>query len=322
MNRIDRLVAIVLQLQSRRLVKAQDIAGKFNLSLRTVYRDIRALEEAGVPVLGEAGVGYRLMDGYQLPPIMFTEDEAAALLTGAKLMQSLSDQLLWKHYEAALDKIKAVLRQSQRKHVEDMNDHIAVVSHPAILHQPPAGVHLPNLLKAIATAQVINLQYTSIDKQKRTNRNVEPVGVYLQNRHWYLVAFCRLRNDYRVFRTDQMDKLILLDETCHKTHPPLQQFITQTVQQRQLEKVIIDVDKDVVKYLGEQKYYNGFIGEEDAGDCVRMTFLCGSLTGFARWLMLFADHATIVEPLALNNSVAGIANGILNKIKNLETLLT
>ncbi len=98
MNRIDRLAAIVIQLQSRRVVKAQDIAEKFSISLRTVYRDIHALEEAGVPVAGEAGIGYRLMEGYKLPPVMFTQDEASALLTAAKLMQSMSDENSSKHY--------------------------------------------------------------------------------------------------------------------------------------------------------------------------------------------------------------------------------
>ena len=80
MNRIDRLAAILIQLQSRPLVKAQDIAEKFSISLRTVYRDVKALEEAGVPVIGEAGTGYRLMEGYKLPPVMFNMDEATALL--------------------------------------------------------------------------------------------------------------------------------------------------------------------------------------------------------------------------------------------------
>src|SRR4051794_36196238 len=110
MNRIDRLAAIVIQLQSKRLVKAQDIADKFSISLRTVYRDINALEEAGVPIIGEAGIGYRLMEGYKLPPVMFDRNETSALLTAAKLMQSMSDEDSSRHYIAALDKIKAVLR--------------------------------------------------------------------------------------------------------------------------------------------------------------------------------------------------------------------
>src|SRR4051812_37780918 len=150
MNRIDRLSAILIQLQSKRLVKAQDIADKFSISLRTVYRDIRALEEAGVPVIGEAGIGYRLMDGYKLPPVMFNEDEASALLTAGKLMQSMSDKNSSKHYISALDKIKAVLRLPEKDHLEEIDNHIAVVSHPAFAYERPSELHISKILKAIA----------------------------------------------------------------------------------------------------------------------------------------------------------------------------
>src|SRR6187431_461604 len=138
MNRIDRLAAILIQLQSRPLVKAQDIAEKFSISLRTVYRDVKALEEAGVPVIGEAGTGYRLMEGYKLPPVMFNQDEASALLTASKLMQSMSDENSARHYVSALDKIRAVLRVAEKDHLDEIDQHIAVISHPAIAHQKPA----------------------------------------------------------------------------------------------------------------------------------------------------------------------------------------
>jgi len=189
MNRIDRLAAILIQLQSRRLVKAQDIADKFSISLRTVYRDIHALEEAGVPVIGEAGTGYKLMEGYKLPPVMFNQDEASALLTAAKLVQSKTDAVISKHYVAALDKIKAVLRLSEKDHIEEIEEHIAVMNHPAIVHQPPAELYLQALLKAISTSSVIEINYTSIEKNESTRRKVEPVGIYYLGSHWYLVAF-------------------------------------------------------------------------------------------------------------------------------------
>src|SRR6476661_8294645 len=151
MNRIDRLSAILIQLQSRPLVKAQDLAVKFSISLRTVYRDMKALEAAGVPIIGEAGTGYRLMEGYKLPPVMFNQDEASALLTAAKLMQSMSDESSSKHYFSALDKIKAVLRLAEKDHLEEIDRHIAVVSHPAIVHKKPSELHLQKILKAIAS---------------------------------------------------------------------------------------------------------------------------------------------------------------------------
>lgn len=322
MNRIDRLAAIVIQLQSKRLVKGQDIAGKFSISLRTVYRDIHALEEAGVPVIGEAGIGYRLMEGYKLPPVMFNQDEASALLTAAKLMQSMSDENLSKHYISALDKIKAVLRLTEKDHLEEIDEHIAVVSHRTFVSERPSELHLQKILKAIASATVIEMNYTSIEKSETLQRKAEPIGIYYQGSHWYLIAFCRLRNDYRNFRTDKINTLLLSDEKMVQIHPPLQSFINQVTAQRQVQKVVIDAERDIIKYFGEQKYYNGFVKEEEAGDYIRMTFLSGSLCGFARWFMLFGDKAKIVEPLELNDMVTEIAENILKKIEQNQMMLT
>lgn len=322
MNRIDRLAAIVLQLQSKRLVKAQDIADKFSISLRTVYRDIRALDEGGVPIIGEAGIGYSLMEGYKLPPVMFNQDEASALLTAAKLVESKTDERTTRHYHSALDKIKAVLRLSEKEHIEEIDEHIAVMSHPAIVHQPPAELHLQSLLKAIAGKNVLEINYTSVEKNETLRRKVEPVGIYNMGSHWYLVAFCRLRNDYRNFRTDKIGNLVFTGETISQIHPPLQSFINQMSAERQVQKVVIEIDRDIEKYFGEQKYYNGFVKEEDAGDKIRMTFLTGSLTGFARWFMLFGEKARIIEPVELNEQVATIAENILKKLEEQEMLLT
>ncbi len=91
MNRIDRLHAILTHLQSKKRVTAQELADRFNISLRTVYRDVKALDESGVPVIGEAGSGYSIMEGYRLPPVMFTQEEAAALIMGAKLAERMTD---------------------------------------------------------------------------------------------------------------------------------------------------------------------------------------------------------------------------------------
>jgi len=322
MNRIDRLAAILIQFQSRSLVKAQDIADKFSISLRTVYRDVKALEEAGVPVIGEAGAGYRLMEGYKLPPVMFNMDEATALLTASKLVQSKTDAGISKHYTAALDKIRAILRHSEKDHIEEIDEHIAVMTHPAIVHQPQSELHLQPILKAIGSSLVIEIKYTSLEKNEITRRKVEPVGIYYLGSHWYLIAWCRLRNDYRNFRTDKITQLTITTESNSKTHPPLQSFIYQMSADREVHKVVIDAEPGIVKYLGEQKYYNGFVKEEKAGDYVRMTFLTGSLMGFSRWFMLYGDHAKIVEPVELNDMVSLIAENILKKIEETQMLLT
>ena len=322
MNRIDRLAAIVIQLQSRRLVKARDIAGKFSISLRTVYRDVHALQDAGVPVIGEAGTGYQLMEGYRLPPVMFSQDEASALLTAGKLVQSKTDAGISKHYTSALDKIKAVLRGSEKDHIQELDEHVAVINHPTFMYQRPDELHLQSLLKAISANSVIQIRYISIERNEPTDRSVEPIGIYNMGSHWYLVAWCRLRNDYRNFRTDKIEKLVITGELISRTHPPLQTFINKTSSEKDVKEVIIDIEPGVIKYLGEQKYYSGYVKEENAGEYIRMTFLTSSLMGFARWFMLFGDHAKIVTPAELTEMVADIAESILRKIEQSNVLLT
>ena len=164
--------------------------------------------------------------------------------------------------------------------------------------------------------------YASLETNEITQRKIEPVGIYNLGNHWYLIAFCRLRNDYRNFRTDRIEKLIFTDESFNNTHPPLQAFINQTSAKREVKKVVIEVEREILKYFGEQKYYNGFVKEENAGDYVRMTFLSGSLQGFARWFMIFGDHAKIIEPIELNDIVTSIAENILKKVEESQMLLT
>lgn len=199
--------------------------------------------------------------------------------------------------------------------MEEIDEHIAVITHPSIVHQPSDDLHLQSILKAIGSSSIIQMDYTTIDKNETTRRKVEPVGIYYLGSHWYLIAWCQLRNDYRNFRTDKIRKLVITDESISKTHPPLQSFMDQMADERQVTRVIIDAEPGIVKYLGEQKYYNGFVSEERVGNYIRMTFLTGSLMGFSRWFMLYADHAKIVEPLELNEKVAEIAENILKKLE-------
>src|ERR1700744_6283913 len=127
MNRIDRVSAILIQLQSRRVVKAIDIAERFNISLRTVYRDVKTLEEAGIPIIGEAGVGYSIVDGYRLPPVMFTREEATAFITAEKFVENLTDSSTTEHYKSAMYKIRAKIKTTQKGLPENIDGKIEVL---------------------------------------------------------------------------------------------------------------------------------------------------------------------------------------------------
>src|SRR5688500_15322575 len=118
MNRFDRLTAILIHLQSKRLVVAQDIADRFEISLRTVYRDIQSLEQAGVPVVGEKGLGYSIMEGYRIPPVMFTEEEVIAFLMAEKILENHADIYHSEKFKSAMFKVRAVLRSAEKKALE------------------------------------------------------------------------------------------------------------------------------------------------------------------------------------------------------------
>ena len=179
MNRFDRIAAILVQLQARRVVRGPALAERFGVSLRTIYRDLRTLELAGVPLCGEAGVGYSLAEGYRLPPVMFTREEATALLTAEKLVARLTDAPTARLSEAAMDKLRAVLRRPDRDYLEALSPRIQILR-PAPVAADAAGVPDAHqlLLAAIATQRVVRLRYHAGYSDARTERDAEPIGLY------------------------------------------------------------------------------------------------------------------------------------------------
>lgn len=314
MNRIDRISAILIQLQSRRVVKAGDIAERFSISLRTVYRDIKTLEEAGIPLIGEAGVGYSIMDGYRLPPVMFTREEATAFLTAEKLMEKLTDPSSDENYKSAMYKIRSVLRMAEKDFLENIDGHIEVLKSRRV--SPGAKLDLNPLqiiLKGIGERQVLTIHYFAAHNQQKSERCIEPVGVFYLDNYWHLIAWCRLREDYRDFRLDRISNISLTAERFKTQHPNLSEYIEQSTREKNLQAVIIRVEKRVVPYLNEQKYYNGFISEKEADGMVEMTFLTEFMEGFVRWIMMYGDMAEIVSPCELKTKVREIAGNILQK---------
>lgn len=312
MNRIDRVSAILIQLQSRRVVKAADIAERFNISLRTVYRDVKTLEEAGIPVIGEAGVGYSIMEGYRLPPVMFTREEATAFLTAEKFVEKMTDASTTTHYQSAMYKIKAILKTAEKNLLEDIDSSIEVVKNH---HQLKANNkdHIQALLNSIAQKTVLTINYFANHSQEHTKRDIEAVGIFFKDSFWHLIAFCRMRNDYRDFRVDRINNITQTGIVFKNKHPTLKAYIAQTAKEQELDLVVMRVNKNVYGHLDYQKYYSGFVSEKTIGHQIEMTFLTTSLEGFARWFMMFGDSAEIISPDGLKDRVGGIAATIAQK---------
>lgn len=223
MNRIDRLFGILTLLQSKKYISADKIAERFEISLRTVYRDVKALQEQGIPVAFEQFKGYFLVQGYFLPPVSFNMDEANAMLLVESLVSGFADHSIRTHYAAALTKIKAVLKTSQKEKLEILNAHIKL--------QVPESMKfnyefLSLIQTAISEKKMVSLKYTNA-KNESSTREIEPIGLIFYAFSWHLIAWCHVRNQYRDFNLTRIERLNILDKIfCKTDHMPLSDYMS------------------------------------------------------------------------------------------------
>ncbi|MFC0182816.1 Predicted DNA-binding transcriptional regulator YafY, contains an HTH and WYL domains [Pseudarcicella hirudinis] len=305
MIRLNRLTAILIHLQSKRVVKAQEIADRFEISLRTVYRDIRALEETGIPIGAEAGIGYFLED-YHLPPVMFTNNEVSSLLFGAKLVEKLADNSIKESYESALYKIKSVLKHPDQEHLDLLDPSIEISE--KFSTESVSSSHLTPIQQAIVQRKVLEIEYFSPYSETTTNRFINPIGLYHYGSGWHLIAFCHTRDDYRDFRVDRIKTLSETSEYFkkHDFHS-LDKYLKEVKNEVQKEEVCINVSKDRARYMYEQKKNWGWVSEEDCGDYVKMVFKINHLHGMAHWLLSFGKTVSIERPEKLKSIMKGLA---------------
>ncbi|KAF2511995.1 YafY family transcriptional regulator [Flavobacterium zhairuonense] len=294
-KRFDRIVAILIQLQSKKIVKAQELADRFDCSLRTIYRDIRTLEASGVPIYSEAGVGYALMDGYRLPPVMFTREEVSSFIAAEKLMQKFTDPSLGSHHASAMYKLKAVLRSTDKDYLSNIESRVVMQTAEPMFNDSSPNT-LAVLFEGIAEKKQILLTYKTFEKDETTQRNLEPVGVFHDNNNWYFLGYCHLRQDYRQFRTDRIQEIKKTELDFTIEHDALETYLTKT-ENCPTTKVRILVDKKIARYLATERKYHGFVSEKEIGNQIEMTFMSRSIEeGFPRWFLMFGDYATILEP--------------------------
>ena len=304
-KRFDRIVAILIQLQSKRIVRAQELADRFGVSLRTIYRDIRTLEASGVPIASEAGVGYSIMEGYRLPPVMFTREEAGSFVAAEKLMQKFTDRSLGAYYESAMYKLKSVLRGKEKDWVEALESQVTMIPGQSLFNaRVPDALEI--LFESIAERKQVFLRYESLREDIPSERRLEPVGLFHENGHWYILAYCHLRRDYRQFRTDRIHRIERTPLAFEGEHGTLDDHRGKK-EELPRTRVRILVDRSVAKYLRTERVNFGYVSERPLGEQVEMTFMCkDGKHGFARWYLMFADCAKIIEPEELRQKVAEI----------------
>jgi predicted DNA-binding transcriptional regulator YafY len=305
MNRTDRLVALVMMLQSRRVTTAAEMAAHFEITERTVYRDIAALGESGVPILGEPGVGYSLMRGYHLPPVMFSSEEAFALITGGLFTERMTDGSMRLAIRSAVGKVTAVLPSVLQSRVNRLSKTMVVGG-----RSPTQGaVPLSTVQQILTEGRVLQLDYRGAARAEPTQRTVEPLGLVFYLDHWHLIAWCRLRDDVRDFRVDRIIACHSLPESI----PPrrsfdLQQYLARCMRPDSGEFAIIKVASFAMESV--RRFWGPTIVEEQSlGDRVqvRISFGANGFDYVARWLLGMGPDVEISSPESLRDKVVALA---------------
>lgn len=320
MNRVDRLLGYLIIFQGKELVRAQDLAERFEVSERTVYRDVDALCELGVPLYGVAGEGYRLMEGYYLPPIMFNEDEARALFLAVSLLTSFtSDGPTRTAAQSAIEKIRSVLPDATLAQVEALQTVLGFYA----FGRPPLNLDDPKfvqLSEAIQNCLIIKLRYHAMHSNSVSERTVEPLHLaYLQN-VWVMTGYCHLRQDVRNFRLERIDALTVTTQTFE---PRIKDIGPDT--DRYQQDVMVRFDPAIVRWVKESQHFT-FVREEPAvgvdsalGTTVNhdegkvMVYRVRSSEQIVPWLMGWGSTFEVLDPPEIRQELERIAKQIVER---------
>jgi predicted DNA-binding transcriptional regulator YafY len=292
----------LLALQSRELVRAQDLAAQFEVSERTVYRDMEALAEIGVPVVGQAGEGYRLMTGYTLPPVMFNADEARALFLAISMLSGLTERGPTKAAASnALAKVRAILPATLRSQVEALQTVLGFYT----VSRSPLDLDdekFVQLQQAINHHQVVYIHYHAQQSNRITAREIEPLHLAYVDNAWLVHGYCRLRQDLRNFRLDRIDHLAVRSETFVPQAMSLGRSLTDGKQ------VVVRFRAEIVRWVRERQHF-GFRAEkeEDEDSSVIMVYHVAELSQLIFWLLSWGDGMEVLEPPELRAAIAETA---------------
>ena len=299
MNKTDRMLAIVLELQGKGRQRAEDLADTFETSKRTIYRDIQALCEAGVPLISTPGHGYTLMQGYFLPPLSFTTEEATMLLLGSDYMAQNFDAQYRQAAQSASRKIEGVLPERLRGDVQYLQQSIHFV-----VPQTPGSVaereSLQKLRRAILERVTVRFhyhtRYVQGDQSSRNTREADPYGLVYFANAWHLVAYCHLRQGRRNFRLERMEDLELLNQTFQRP-ADLQMHRPDTETARNIVVRAI-FDQEVARWVHEARPHST-ISIEDTSDGLLLTCMIRQESEIRQWLLSWGRHVHVLEPASL-----------------------
>lgn len=302
-------MGITLLMQGRRVVRAEDIARHFEISLRTVYRDVSALSEVGVPVIAEAGVGYSIMKGFSLPPIMFTEDEAAALGMAAMALSRTSEASLDASISSALIKVRAALPQKQKDRLERVERSVKFGWSEDKARDGGVG-RLVDIQACMTDGRALRIDYRTGGREEVRTRVVEPLGLIHYLEKWHMIAWCRMREDYRDFRLDRIEKLEGLEE---RFDPHIDFSLEEYTKRQRSVDTPIRVKiffKEFSVDRAKREWSLGLEDEERVTGGSILTLATGKLDWMLGWLLSFRGSARVVEPRELSEGLAEEAKAL------------
>ncbi|MCI0708928.1 MAG: YafY family transcriptional regulator [Chloroflexi bacterium] len=310
MKRTDRMLALILELQANGWQRAEDLAERFGVSRRTIYRDMTAMIVSGVPVVSEPGRGFSLVEGYFLPPLHLTEDEAILMLLGADYVAQAFDEQYEQTAKNAMQKIRLVLPP----HVEDRADELLhcfrfVATQP--YRQTTAGDTLRTLRRAIVESQTVNITYYSRplvhSDAAYTERDIDPYALAFVNRVWYIVAYCHLRNDLRHFRLDRIDDIKLLPSRFER---PVGFVAEGPTLGNNPETVRLLFKHEVARWVEEDMPYNT-TSLEYTPDGMLLSVKVRRVEDILQWVLGWGSRVRVLEPEHLRQRVFKEAETIL-----------
>jgi len=311
MNRTDRLLAIVLELQGKGRQRAEDLAATFETSKRTIYRDIQALGEAGVPLVSVPGQGYSLMKGYFLPPLSFSTDEATMLLLGSDYMAQNFDAQYRGAAQSASRKIEGVLPEKLREEVHYLQNSIRFITAGTVENKAETEM-LRQLRRAIIERITVRFRYhtryAASGHSEQHTREANPYGLIHSLNAWHLVAYCHLRHDIRNFRLDRVERLELLPQTFQRPND----FKMQENRRVEQNDIVVRArfDKEVARWVRESRSYYTIAEEEDAAGLL-VTLKVRQENEILQWLLSWGQHVQVLEPASLRQSIAREAREML-----------
>ncbi|HEY0754069.1 MAG TPA: YafY family protein [Ktedonobacteraceae bacterium] len=314
MNRTDRLLAIVLELQARGRQRAEDLAETFETSKRTIYRDMLALGEAGVPLVSIPGLGYSLMEGYFLPPLSFSSEEATMLLLGSSMMALNFDAQYREAAQAAGRKIAGVLPEKLRAEVEYLREAIRFMASGS---SEESQEKLRQLRRAIIERITVRFIYharygTSSEPPVLQTREADPYSLISLNQVWHLSAHCHLRKAMRNFRLDRIEELELLPHTFQRSNQPC--YAPQLKQERGATIVRVLFDPAIARWVREARSYY-MVHEEETPQGLLVTLKIRQENEILTWLLSWGRHVYVLEPLTLRERLAAEAEAMLRNFR-------